>query len=103
MFQSDLEGLSQGVQLFIGLNRNPDRWVHGEFTIVGTKLDIGELDIEGISIGLNVKNTGNVVDRSVANVIRASGRYRCTVTVHVFFTGLEQGSSSVSFHHSGAS
>lgn len=102
-FNLDSEGLRErsklgkGLLLILGVGRS-----HFPFSIVHTKLDVVELDIENASATLDVKFSSEVDGGSKAHVVLRSSDQASRVTVNVFLAGLEQGCAYISLHESGA-
>lgn len=72
-FNLNLEGFSQSIKLGVSLEF-VGSWVsHIKFSIVSSKKDIGDLNVEGVSGALDVDISGDVEDTAEADVVSGSG------------------------------
>lgn len=76
--------------------------VHLPFSVVKTKLDIVQLDIQHTGTSLNVEFSSEIDSGSKTNVILGASDQGRRVTVNVFLAGLKEGSANISLNKSGA-
>jgi hypothetical protein len=98
IFNVDLERSSQGLEFRAGLEFE-FRTESSVFSVLNSELKRVQLDIQMVSLGGDVKLTGDVEGRTEGNIIVGTGNNYGTVIVHVFFTSREQVSSSGPLDH----
>jgi hypothetical protein len=92
--QFDVEGFSQGVEFLVGLDTEGSCRVEVIFTIVRTKLQVFQFDLDKAIGFLEADGSRNVVDRCKANQVIGSGTHASSVVVHILASNLEVGSGA---------
>lgn len=102
MFNLDGERLSQRLELVISLHLVLGKTHEVEFSIVSSELDVGQFNVDVVTVGIDMKFTSDIEGASEVHIIHRTSLGRNVKVVNVFLSRSEKVVASISLNESGA-